>query len=62
MSEKKSKKSSDFLAKHLSFGIPTNVAVGPLGFRAELDTDPRGEQSILRTTFRQHLDLILLQC
>ena len=29
---------------HLLFGIPTNIAVGPLGFQAELDTNPEGEQ------------------
>ena len=40
---KKSKKPSRPLAKHLSFGIPANIAAGPLGFRAELDIDPRGE-------------------
>ena len=26
-------------------GIPTNIAVGPLGFRAELDTGAKGERS-----------------
>jgi len=26
-------------------GIPTNIAVGPLGFRAELDIGPKGEKS-----------------
>ena len=28
----------------ISLGIPTNAAVGPLGFRAELDIGPKGEQ------------------
>ena len=42
MSGKKSKKPLRTLAKHLVFGIPTNVAAGPLGFRAELD---KGERS-----------------
>ena len=27
------------------FGIAANIAVGSLGFRAELDTDPKGERS-----------------
>ena len=26
-------------------GIPTNIAAGPLGFRAELDTSPKGEKN-----------------
>ena len=29
--------------KHLLLGIPSNIAVGPLGFRAELDINPEGE-------------------
>ena len=28
--------------RHVSLGIPTNVAIGPLGFRAELDIEPLG--------------------
>lgn len=27
---------------NLLLGIPTNIATGPLGFRAELDVDPKG--------------------
>ena len=46
MSHKKSKKEPFRpLAKHLFFGIPANIAVGPLGFRAELDVNPKGEPS-----------------
>ena len=30
--------------RHISLGIPTNVAAGPLGFRAELDIGAQGEQ------------------
>ena len=41
---KKPKKSLDPSKRHVSLGIPTNIAVGPLGFRAELDVDPKGEQ------------------
>ena len=26
-------------------GIPTNIAVGPLGFRADLDIGPKGERN-----------------
>ena len=39
---KKSLKSSQ---RHVSLGIPTNIAAGPLGFQAELDIDPKGEQN-----------------
>ena len=39
---KKSKKSFTPSQKHLLLGIPSNIAVGPLGFRAELDIDPEG--------------------
>ena len=39
MSQKKPK---SLPKKHLLFGIPINIAAGPLGFRTELDTDPKG--------------------
>ena len=42
MSDKKTKKPVKTLAKNLLLGIPTNIAAGPLGFRAELDIDPKG--------------------
>ena len=45
MPDKKSKKPPRLLTKHLSLGIPTNVAIGPLGFRAELNVDPKGGRS-----------------
>ena len=45
MSGKKSKKPLRPLAKHLLFGIPANIAAGPLGFRAELDVNPKGERT-----------------
>jgi len=32
-------------AQHIFLGIPTNIATGPLGFRAELDIGPKGEKS-----------------
>ena len=35
---KKSKKSLKLSQQHLSLGIPTNIAVGPLGFRAGLES------------------------
>jgi len=41
---KKSKKSLKSSRRHLSLGVPTNTAVGPVGFRAELDIGPKGEQ------------------
>ena len=37
------KKSKKPLKKNLLMGIPTNIAVGPLGFRAELDIDPKSK-------------------
>lgn len=40
----KSKKSIKPPQRHVSLGTPTNIAVGPLGFRAELDVDPKGER------------------
>ena len=43
--DKKSKKSLKSSQRHVSLGIPTNIAVGPLGFRAELDVDSEGQQS-----------------
>ena len=42
--DKKSKKSSKLSRNHIFLGIPTNIAAGPLGFRAELGADPKGEQ------------------
>ena len=41
---KKSKKSLKSPQTHTSLGIPANIAAGPLGFRTELDIDPKGEQ------------------
>ena len=43
--DKKSKDSRKSSQRLLSLGIPTNVAIGPLGFRAELDIGPKGEPS-----------------
>lgn len=43
--DKKPKKSLKPSQRHISLGIPTNIAVGPLGFQAELDIGPEGEQS-----------------
>jgi len=40
----KTKESAKLPRQHISLGIPTNVAVGPVGFRAELDVGPKGEQ------------------
>ena len=44
MFNKKSKKSHKSSQRHVSLGIPTNIVVGPLGFRAELDIGPKGER------------------
>lgn len=46
MSRKKSKKPFKFLT-NLSFVIPTNIAVGPLGFRAALDVNGKQDRSYL---------------
>ena len=43
---KESKELFDASRRHASLGIPTNIAVGQLGFRAELDVDPEGGQVI----------------
>ena len=40
---KKVKKPHSSLSKNLLLGIPTSIAVSPLGFRTELDADPKGE-------------------
>ena len=37
------KKSPEKPQQHISLGISTNIAAGPLGFRAELDIGPKGE-------------------
>ena len=42
---KTSKKIPKSSRRHISLGIPTNIAVGPLGFRADLDIGPKGEQN-----------------
>ena len=52
MSDKKSKKPVKTLAKNLLLGIPTNIAAGPLGFRAELDIDPKGKQRYFQSQLR----------
>lgn len=46
--DKKSKKSRKTAKRHISLGIPTNIAAGPLGFRAELDIEPKGESRSYR--------------
>ncbi|KAF9777503.1 hypothetical protein BJ322DRAFT_1096406 [Thelephora terrestris] len=44
MFKKKSKESQEHPARNLSFGLLTNIAVSPLGFRAELDTTSKDEK------------------
>ena len=44
MFNKKSKKLQKSSQRLVSLGIPTNIAVGSLGFRAELDIGPKGER------------------
>ena len=43
--KKKPEESSKYSQRDIFLGIPTSIAVGPLGFRAELDVDPKGESS-----------------
>jgi hypothetical protein len=43
--DKKPKKSPRLSQQHLVSGTPTNVAVGPLGFRAELDIGTKGGET-----------------
>ena len=40
---KKLKKSPGPPQQNIVLGIATNIALGPLGFRAELDIDPKGD-------------------
>jgi len=61
MSLKRSKKSLKPLAPHLLLGIPTNIAAGPLGFRAELDVNPEGEEGYPRITIWEQIELIWLR-
>ena len=42
---KKPKKPLKSSRRHISLGIPVNIAAGPLGFRAELDIGAQGQQS-----------------
>ena len=39
---------------HLLFGIPTNIAASPLGFRTELDVNPKGERNYSHRRLRVH--------
>lgn len=45
---KKSKKSRKPSQQHIFWGIPTNIATGPLGFRTELGIGANGEQNCFR--------------
>jgi len=45
--------------KHIPLGIPTNVAAGPLGFRAELDIDRKSEQDPLSQSRADQPDSII---
>jgi len=57
---KKSKKLLKSSRRHISLGIPTNIAIGPLGFRAELDIGSKGESS-RPTTIYERIGLIQLR-
>ena len=43
--DKKSKDSRKSSQMPVSLRIPTNIAMGPLGFRAEMDTGPKSERN-----------------
>ena len=43
--DKKPKKSLESSQRHVSLGIPTDIAVEPFGFQRELDIDFEGNQS-----------------
>ena len=45
---KKSKKSRKPSQQHIFWGIPINIATGPLGFRTELGIGAKGEQNRFR--------------
>jgi len=47
LSNKKHKKSPKPPQQHIALGIPANIAVGPLGFRAELNVDPKGDSVMI---------------
>jgi len=59
---KKPKKSLKPPQKYIHLGIPINIAVGPLGFRAELDTDPKGDRGRSHRDSELQIDLIRLWC
>ena len=40
---KKAKKSRRPPQQNIAIGIPTNIAIGPLGFRVEFDIDSIGD-------------------
>jgi hypothetical protein len=43
--DKKPKKSPKLTQRDIFLGIPTNIAAGLLGFQADLDIGPEGEQN-----------------
>ena len=57
---KKSKKPLKHIREIASLGIPTNIAIGPLGFQTDLNVDPESEQD-LDITIPGRTDLIWLQ-
>ena len=54
---KQSKKSPKPSQQHIFLGIPTNIAAGSLGFRAELDISTKGEHN----RFRHNLGASMIQ-
>ena len=58
MANKKSKKPFKFFTAS-SLGVPANIAVGPLGFQAALDANPKGERIVIMSWLE--IDLIRSQ-
>jgi len=59
-SDKKRKKSPEPVQKCINLGTPINIAAGPLRFRPELDTDPRGNRDRSHRDSELQIDLIRL--
>jgi len=59
-SDKKPKKSPKPSQKYTHLGTPINIAAGSLGFRAELDTDPKGNRDRSYRDSELQIDLIRL--
>ena len=50
MSDRKEKEQLESSRQHISLGIPTKVPIGPSGFRAGPDLDPKDDQFVFPLT------------